>query len=249
MSNNTNASHPTISVFVDFVIESALNGADFTNDATKTEVADAYAKVHVARRGEAVLKFTMAAYAASVDTDVISGISDILANYADFATKSDKSGKDDKVVKMAKALIVLEAAMKVIRGNPDFSDIEDDTVISAMEDIRNNTDFSAEIAKNAQTTAKAAFGPNGTKTRYTDTMANLLERGDVVIGDVLRDKVGNGIIVEGSDKFRILDEEDNPTDLVFTDLSAAGGHFTQRSTNGWIHFFQGETVIGDLRVN
>jgi hypothetical protein len=229
------------------MVEIARKGTDTSIEAIRTEAADLYASVHVARRGEAITKFTMAAISGEVDMTVVSAICDILANYADFATKTAKSDKTDEAYKMAKMLMTAEAVIKGIYGDPDFSDVSAFSVIAAISDLSDNKDAMAQIAKNALLARKGILGPNGTKTKFSDKVANLLERGDLVIGDILHDKDGNALIVEGSDKFRILDEEGNPTETVFSNVSDAGGHFTQRSTNGWIHFFKGETVIGDLR--
>lgn len=244
-----------IQAIVDVLVDFAQNATDGMTDADRTFVADTYRKVHVARSGQIVSKFTIAAIGAGVDTTVISDICDIMADSSQFATNATRKTETDNAVNMGILLTTAMLLVSVIEDEAFGKDVSDDDVekaqkvrdalLAGMGDTAQNDAIIASVA-NAR---KALNGPKGTKTRYTDTMANLLERGDVVIGDVLVDKAGNALIVAKHDEYVVCDESGDPTETVFKNVSSAAGHFTHHETNGWIHWMKDNVLIGDLRVN
>lgn len=86
----------------------------------------------------------------------------------------------------------------------------------------------------------AAASDGATRTVYRDTLADLLDRGDLTVGATLTDADGHVATILGPNAVGVDDK-------TYGSLSQAAAALTGHSTNGWTHWQHNGATIGDLR--
>lgn len=215
---------------------------DALSDADKVTIANAYQAVHVSRRG-AVQGSIMAEALATdkVNHATLGAILEVFTNVSDIATGTRKEAPVNVTLNTALVLSAVHVANMILAEN-----VTNDAAILAAGFVTEGlpTEYTDNVLTVAQRIVDAftAKAPKA-RTSYTDTLATLIERGDIAANDVLTGDDDAECIVTGDGK--VIPCGKGSTDPV--SLSVAAQAFTGHSTNGWAFWQYNGSPIGDLR--
>lgn len=234
----------------DVAPEDALFDAivQYAQDKDTSKLQETYRSVHASSRGKAQgVAMKRAMTEGNVDMDTLGEVLDAFNNLPAASKTSRTKPKVDESTLNAIRLTGMMVAFENLRN-----ELGDDAFQQANEWFSNEApeDHQSSIEKVAESVSKASTkglrGGGGTRTTYNDTVADLVERGDLQPGQELKGANDVTATVTEDGKLHTAGEDfDNPS-------AAARAHRTKdgkaTSTNGW-DFWTTEdgTSIGDLR--
>lgn len=235
----------------DIAPEDALYDAivKYSTDREVASLQETYRSVHASSRGKAQgVAMKRAMTEGNVDMDVLGEVLDAFNNLpAASKTSRTKPTVDEGTLKAIR-LAGLMAAFESLR-----QELGEDAYNLAVEWHGGNTpeDHASQVEKVAESVTKAseksARGRGGNRTSYSDSVADLVSRGTLTPGQVLKGANDVTATVTEDGKLETAGESfDNPSAAARAHRSKEDGKST--STNGW-QFWTTEdgTEIGELR--
>lgn len=224
----------------------------FASDGDVASLQESYRGVHSSARGKAQgIAMKKAMTEGNVDMDVLGSVLDAFNNLPT-ATKTSrtKPAVDDDTANVIQ-LVGLMQAFESLRA-----EYGDDTFATATEWFDNggasipteHADRVARVAENVnKASSKGIRGNGGGRTSYKESIADLVGRGDLTEGQVLKGANDVEATVQADGTLLTAGESfDNPSAAARAHRSKEDGSKT--STNGW-DFWSTEdgTAIGTLR--
>lgn len=221
----------------------------YASDRDTASLQETYRSVHASSRGKAQgVAMKRAMTEGNVDMDVLGEVLDAFNNLpAASKTSRTKPAIDEDTIKAIRltGLMVAFENLRQELGEDAYNTATEWFGGSTPEEHQSQVDKVADSVNKAS--EKGVRGRGGTRTSYSDTIADLVERGSLSAGQVLKGANDVTATVTADGKLETAGESfDNPSAAARAHRSKEDGKST--STNGW-DFWQTEdgTSIGDLR--
>lgn len=220
----------------------------YSEDRDTAALQDTYRSVHASSRGKAQgIAMKRAMTEGNVDMDVLGDVLDAFNNLPAASKTTRTKPKVDEGTTNAIRLTGLMVAFENLRqelGEDAYNTATEWFGGEVPEEHAGTVEKVTEAVNKAST--KGLRGGGGTRTSYNDTVKDLVERGDLQVGQVLKGANGVEATVTESGLETAGETFDNPSAAARAHRDKGDGKAT--STNGW-DFWQTEDgkSIGELR--